>query len=179
MRCWRSSSSPSSNSEKSISPPVVPNGRDSRSNASIWSANTSSALKRRRPISVDLPSSTEPQVRNRRRPRWTATGRAIASSGIRTRPASEIALALLALHRGVAVAVDQAALAFRAARLAQFGDDLADGRGLGVDRAGQWIAAERAEAHPAKFRPLVRFERQAVVIDHDPPARTLHVPRPL
>src|SRR5437762_7084591 len=174
MRCWRSSSSPSSNSEKSISPPVVPKRRDSRSSASIWSANTSSALKRRRPISVDLPSSTEPQVRNRRRPRWTATGRAIASSGIRTRPASEIALALLALHRGVAVAVDQAALAFRAARLAQFGDDLADSRGLGGDRAGQRLAAGPAEAHPAQFRPPVRFQRAAAVIAHHPPARGLH-----
>jgi len=52
--CWRSSSSPSSRSEKSMSPPVVPKRRDSRSSASSWSARTSSALKSRRPIRVDF-----------------------------------------------------------------------------------------------------------------------------
>src|ERR1043166_8688114 len=174
MRCCRSSSSPSSNREKSMSSPVVPKRFDSRSNASIWSASTSSALNSRRPISVDLPSSTEPQVRNRRRPRSAATGRAIASSGIRIGPASEIALALFALQRGIGVAVDQAALPFRAARLAQFGDDLSDRGRLGFDRAGQWIAAERAKPDAPHVGRLARLQGQAVVIDHDPRAAALH-----
>src|SRR5215471_21365683 len=142
-----------------MSSPVVPKRLDSRSSASIWSCNTSAALNKRRPISVDLPSSTEPQVRKRKRPRCTAADRASASSGIRSSP-SEIALALLALHRGVAVAVDEAALPFRAARLAQFGDDVADRRGLGLDRAGQRIAAKRTEPDAPHVGRLARLQRQ-------------------
>ena len=50
-----------------MSSPVVPNRRESRSSAASWSSRISAESWSSRPISVDLPSSTEPQVRKRSR----------------------------------------------------------------------------------------------------------------
>ena len=102
-----------------MSSPVVPNRRDSRSSASSWSSKISAQSCSSRPIRVDLPSSTDPQVRKRSR---SALGGLARLAWPAIRP-SEIALALLALHRGVLVAVDQPALPLGAARVAQFGED--------------------------------------------------------
>src|SRR4029077_7967851 len=94
------------------------------------------------------------------------------------RRASEIALALLALHRRLGVIVDQPPLPLGAARLAPFGDDLANGRGLRLDSPAQRVAAECPKPHPARFGRLARLQRQAVVIDHDPhPAALYDRPR--
>ena len=47
------------------SSPTVPCSLESRFRARFWSSSTSDASSRSRPISVDLPSSTDPQVRKR------------------------------------------------------------------------------------------------------------------
>ena len=49
-----------------MSSPVVPNFFESRSSAESWSSKISFCSYSNRPMSVDLPSSTEPQVRRRR-----------------------------------------------------------------------------------------------------------------
>ena len=92
------------------------------SSASSWSPITTSALYRRRPISVDLPSSTEPQVRNRRSARRSPRRRQSGSD----RRALKIPLLFLAFHRGDVVGVDQPPLPLRGARPAQFGHDIGD-----------------------------------------------------
>ena len=47
-------------------------------------------------------------------------------------------------------------------------------RGLGLDRAGERIAAERAEADGALVRRLAGEQRQPLVVDHDQRAVALH-----
>ena len=42
-----------------------------------------------------------------------------------------------------------------------------------LDRAGERVAAERAEAHAAQLRDLARRERHTLVVDHDQRAVTL------
>src|SRR5205085_7752173 len=59
----------------------------------------------------------------------------------------EIALALLALHRRLGVAVDQPPLPLRAARLAQLGDNIADCRRIRLDCPAQRVAPARPEPH--------------------------------
>src|SRR6266704_1840350 len=65
MPCSRSASSPSTSSAKSISSPVVPNFLESFSSDASVSSNSNLVSYSKRPISVDLPSSTLPQVRKR------------------------------------------------------------------------------------------------------------------
>src|SRR3954471_4997163 len=80
---------------------------------------------------------------------------------------SEIAFLLLALHRGRAVLVDDPALALGGARLQGLADDFGQGGRRALDRAGQRVAAERAEPHGAPLDRLAGLERQPVVVDHD------------
>jgi hypothetical protein len=63
--CSRSASSPSSSSAKSIRSPAVPKRRESSRRAASWSSSKPEESAIRRPIKVDLPSSTEPQARKR------------------------------------------------------------------------------------------------------------------
>ena len=71
------------------------------------------------------------------------------------------------------VGVDQPPLPFGLGRGAHFGDDVVERVGVGFDGAGQRIATEGTEPHARHARLLARFERQAVVIDHDERARAL------
>ena len=87
-----------------------------------WSSSTALVSQSRRPISVDLPSSTLPQVMRRSgRPTSRAARRArrrASTSGVEPQDvgcrgsSSEISFALLLFHRAGLVAVDGAALAF-------------------------------------------------------------------
>src|SRR5487761_1369097 len=65
MPCSRSARSPSVTKDRSTSP--IPRRADAASTAAIWSSKSWRVSKRRRPMSVDLPSSTEPTAANRRR----------------------------------------------------------------------------------------------------------------
>src|SRR5690606_18308730 len=77
-----------------------------------------------------------------------------------------IALALLLLHRITLGVVDQAAgtLGLRAGL--HLGDDGVEVGGVGLDRAGQRIAAQRAEAHATHGGLFAVAQPEAVVIDH-------------
>ena len=63
--------------------------------------------------------------------------------------------------------VDQPSLPFRRRRIAHFGDNVVERFGIGADRAGERIAAERAEANLFHARCFAGTQRQAVVIHHD------------
>src|SRR5438445_3874243 len=65
MPCSRSAERPSTSSAKSSSSPCVPCFFESLSSASSWSSSSALASYSRRPIRVDLPSSTLPQVMKR------------------------------------------------------------------------------------------------------------------
>src|SRR6266566_9774964 len=108
---------------------------------SIWSTKICFVSNSSRPISVDLPSSTEPHVTMRRRSACWA--------------ASEIADTLAVLHRGFGEAVVGAGLA----ALGDPGrgdlvDDRADRRCIGADAARAGHVADRAEAHRRAERLL-------------------------
>jgi hypothetical protein len=72
------------------------------------------------------------------------------------------------------VVIDDAALPLRAGRRPHFGDDGVEGVGVRADRAGQGVAAERAEANPHHPRRLAGQKGQTFVIDHDQRAIALH-----
>ena len=90
MPCSRSASSPSSSSAKSMPFSIVPKRRESFSSDLIWSSNKPVASLIRRPISVDLPSSTDPQARKRNSLRLPSGSASLAGgasvSGIRSIP---------------------------------------------------------------------------------------------
>src|SRR4051794_38338849 len=65
MPCSRSARRPSVSSERSIVPFPL-RRRLASSTCSSWSVSTDLESKSRRPISVDLPSSTDPAVARRR-----------------------------------------------------------------------------------------------------------------
>src|SRR3989442_1447486 len=92
MPCSRSARRPSVSSERSIVPLPL-RRRLACATCSSWSARTALESKSSRPISVDLPSSTEPAVASRRV------------------VALEVAGNLAVLHRGLADAVVGARLA--------------------------------------------------------------------
>src|SRR6476659_1025350 len=115
MPCSRSDSSPSSSSAKSTLPPVVPKRRESACSAANWSSSRPADSAIRRPIRVDLPSSTEPQARKR-------SALLCSPPSIQQSSLSEVALALLALHGIVARGVDQPADPLRYPREAQLVD---------------------------------------------------------
>ncbi len=80
MPCSRSAASPSTSSAKSISPPCVPHFLLSASIAASWSSNSIFDSYSSRPISVLLPSSTEPQVMKRSSPLRSCCSRYAAMS---------------------------------------------------------------------------------------------------
>ena len=79
MPCSRSAVSPSVKSERS-SPRAPRRARRSRATAASWSASRPLASSSRRPISVLLPSSTEPAVMKRSMPRRQVMRGVIRSS---------------------------------------------------------------------------------------------------
>src|SRR5512139_1239153 len=87
---------------------------------------------------------------------------------------SEISLLLLLFHARRLVVVDRPALPFRGAGDEHFLDDFGERRGLALDRAGQRVAAQGAEAHRARDRNLAFPEREAIVVDHQDHAVALH-----
>src|SRR6202012_1540331 len=111
-------------------------------------------------------------ARNRRGPSWMRLvpvpwpiPRPVAP--LREPCSSEIALALLLLHRARFIVIDEPALSLGGGRGAHLGDDVGERVGIRANGAGQRIAAERPEAHALQTRRLAGFQRQAVVIDHD------------
>src|SRR5438067_13202669 len=104
---------------------------------SIWSTKICFESKRRRPISVDLPSSTEPAVTS------------LSSSALK------VTDTLAVLHRRLAHAVVGARLAALGhARCRDLGDDLLDRCRIGQHTAGAGHVADRAEAHRCGERLL-------------------------
>src|SRR3954454_6338447 len=134
--CSRSARRPSVRRERSSAP-----SRPWRS--SSWSARIALASWSRRPISVDLPSSTEPAVARRSR-----SDRATDAAPCPFVPwPLEVAGNLAVLHGGLADAVVGAGLApFGDLRRGDLGHDVVQGgRGRG-DRAGAAHVADRAVA---------------------------------
>src|SRR5437868_15382433 len=104
---------------------------------SIWSTKICFVSKSSRPMSVDLPSSTEPHVTSRN------------SSVL------EVTDTLPVLHRGLAEAVVGARLAALGdVRRGDLGDHLVDGARLGEDAARARHVADGAEAHGRDERAL-------------------------
>src|SRR6185312_10575629 len=161
MPCSRSASSPSSSSAKSTLSPAVPKRRESSRKVASWSSSRPAESAISRPIRVDLPSSTEPQARKR-------SALLCSAPSIQQSSISEVALALLALHRIVACAVDQAAGALGESRDAQLVDHRRDVLGIRFDRPRQRPAAERPEAHATRLDLFVGMQVQAPVVDRDP-----------
>src|SRR4051812_28689027 len=87
--------------------------------------------------------------------------------------ASEIPLLLLLLHRRARIVIDHATLTLGRARKRHLADDRGQCVGIRLDRAGQRIAAERAEAHAPYRRLFAVAERHALVVDHHQDAVTL------
>src|SRR5437764_3187413 len=110
---------------------------------SSWSTRICFVSKSSRPISVDLPSSTEPAVTMRR------------SSA--SRNSLEVANALAVLHRRLADAVVRSGLAtFRDPGGRDLRHDLVDRRGVADNAAGAAHVADRAEANAGVERLFVR-----------------------
>src|SRR5260221_577929 len=106
---------------------------------SIWSTMICFESNSRRPISVDLPSSTEPAVTRR------------------SNSVLEITDTLAVLHRRLADAVVGARLATLGdACRGDLRDDVLELRRVGDDAAGARHVADRAEAHRRRERRLVR-----------------------
>src|ERR1700730_14532914 len=95
-----------------------------------------------RPISVDLPSSTEPQVRTRSRSFWVVGAWSVGGRLIATR-LLEITFAFLLFHRGGRVVVDYAARALGGARLEHFIDDCVERGRAAPPRPGAAASAYR------------------------------------
>src|SRR3954469_2531910 len=79
---------------------------------------------------------------------------------------SEISLPLLLLHRRLFVVVDHPALPLAIARDEHLLDNLRERRRVALDRAGQRVAAERAEADALHLRFLTGVQAHPLVIDH-------------
>src|SRR3954466_9177916 len=107
-------------------------------------------------MSVLLPSSTLPQVRRRSSSFfwWRARYEWMSSRPRSTACISEIPLALLLLHRPRLVVVDHPALPLGVPPQQHLLDDLRQRRRVALDRAGERVAAERAEPHPLHHRLL-------------------------
>src|SRR4030088_2135945 len=92
-----------------------------------------------RPISVDLPSSTEPHVGNVGG--WRPVRRAPWMGAYWP---SEVPLPLLLLHRRSLVVIDEPAGALGRPRRDHLLDDVIQRRRSALDRGGQRIAAQRS-----------------------------------
>src|SRR5204862_7478843 len=80
---------------------------------------------------------------------------------------SKIPLTLLLLHRPGLVVVDHPALPLGVPRQQHLLDDLRQRRRVALDRPGQRVAAQRAEAHPFHHRLLAGQEPHPLVVHHD------------
>src|SRR2546421_12468850 len=110
---------------------------------SSWSTRICFVSYSKRPISVDLPSSTEPAVTSR-------------SSSV-SRNSLEVANALPVLHRRFADTVVGTRLATLGdARGCDLGDHLVDRRRVADDPSGARHVADGAEAHGGRDRLLAR-----------------------
>src|SRR5690606_16348563 len=88
---------------------------------------------------------------------------------------SEVPLLLLLLHpRAAGVLVDRPALPLARGGEKRLLDHLAERSGLALDRTGQRVTAERAEADRTNDRLFARRQREALVIDHHQHPVTLH-----
>src|SRR5579884_2399262 len=151
--CSRSARRPSVSSARSTY--SLPRRRETSSMCASWSTKICFVSYRRRPISVDLPSSTEPQVTRRR----SSVERAAASE------VSEVADTLTVLHRGLAETVVGARLAALGdARRRDLRHHLLDRPGLRLDAAGAGHVADGAEADGGAER---LFARQALHVGRD------------
>ena len=160
MPCSRSASSPSTSSAKSMSSPVVPWRALSRCSAASWSSIDQLGVVQQpadqgRLAVVDRAAGQEAQL--------------VAVVGVVGRAGScpsEIALALLLLHRGGLVAVDQPALPLGDRRGAHLRDDVgrpwrprirsrrsADSSRACGNGPGAAPASRRARAAAARHRP--------------------------
>src|SRR5215212_10149493 len=81
--------------------------------------------------------------------------------------ASEIAFALLDLHRPVLVVVDDPELPFRLAHADAFLDDLRNRISLGSDGTGTGRAAERTHAAHHTLDPVARQQRHEWLLGDD------------
>src|SRR5690606_16856423 len=81
---------------------------------------------------------------------------------------SEITFPLLLFYRIPVGMVDQPAGALRQRAGFHLGDDRVQVGRVRFHRAGQRIAAQRAEAHAALLDPLAVAQHEALVVDHDP-----------
>src|SRR5436309_988491 len=127
---------------------------------SIWSTKICFESKRRRPISVDLPSSTEPAVTSR------------SSSALK------VTDTLPVFHRRLAHAVVGARLAALGhARCRDLGHDLLDCRRVRQHTSGAGHVADRAEAHRRRERLLVgiALDEVARCVEHPVAAEDLTV----
>src|SRR5258708_33801266 len=144
MPCSRSARRPSVSSARLVV--SSPRSREVRSTASSWSSKIDFESYSSRPISVDLPSSTDPAVANRNRSmRGAAAG---CPSALLTESISEVPLTLAVFHRclaGPVVAAGLAALGDPGRR--DLGDHLGHRPCLGGDRAGAGHAADGAVPH--------------------------------
>src|SRR5688500_11730209 len=181
MPCSRSARSPSVNNEKSTSPaepPVrVAPRADARRTAESWSSKIPPVSWRSRPISVDLPSSTEP-ITTMRRSSFCSCLRRYCSTSSSISWASEVAFTLLHFHRAFLVVIDEAALTLAVGREQHLADDRRQRGRVRTDRARQRIAAERPEPHHLGAWHLAGAQPHALVVDHDQRALAVdHRPR--
>src|SRR6476659_1817309 len=178
MPCSRSACRPSTSSARSGTSPVVPQRRLSLATAESWSSNTWRVSCSRRPISVLLPSSTEPQVMKRSRSisrcwarNWSSvrcasgfdTDFGAAATGLVSIAAIlEVTFALAVLHRRGGIRFDGAALPLGSGGAQHLFDDLGHVGSLRYLRPGEWIAAEAAETDGLEVRLLTRVQRQTI-----------------
>src|SRR3954465_11195158 len=137
MPCSRSSRSPSVSRARLVY--SSPRSRLVRSTASIWSSKIDLESYSRRPMSVDLPSSTDPAGASLRMSMLTVPSSLPCSS--------EVPLALAVLHGGLARTVVGAGLAALGdPRRGDLGADPVQGRGRGRRGGGAAHVAGRAVA---------------------------------
>src|SRR4051794_8408457 len=137
MPCSRSARRPSVSSDRSTAPLPL-RRRLASATWSSWSSRTALESQSSRPISVDLPSSTEPAV-----------------ASLSEVVFSEIAGNLAVLHRGLGHAVVGSRLAALGdARAGDLVDDVRERHGGGLDGAGAAHVADGAVAHQGVERVL-------------------------
>src|SRR6266516_1292733 len=175
MPCSRSASSPSVNSDKSMS--SWPRLCEASATAASWSLKMARVSCSSRPISVLLPSSTLPAVMKRNTPRSSTTGvRSISPSKL----ILEVPLLLAPLHGGFrSLVVHARRYAFGDGRERRLGDDLSRCCGGGFHRAGATDVTHSSEAHRrffdgfsgARWGDLRHRNEQAVAAHHRPAVR--------
>src|ERR1700722_1518868 len=173
MPCSRSARRPSVTNERSTSP--RPRRSLAVSIAVSWSSKSWRVSKRSRPMSVLLPSSTDPMVAKRRRSMVSAPSSAPAGGAPgRVVMGLEISFALAVLHCRLREAVvGPGGAAFGDSGTGDLADDLLDRVGTRAHRPGAGGVTHRAEAHglladlfgSLRAHPLAEGEQHAVAFD--------------